>query len=160
MKFHSLLFFVLCFAAERYREEMPRYVHQETIEEASLIDSYVNICTRTFSREEFEEILAKDVFLFHQTNDQPPMSVQGKEKVGEFFFRYVFNNTSDVVIQNIVQSENQKGRTLFLSLEETKDEEASLSRYHFEEETHFVFSGTPGKKRISQIHMNVKKNLL
>ncbi len=127
------------------------------------VNTYVDCCCFTFSKEQFEEILDQEVQLFHQTNEEPPFIAKGKETVSELFNKYVFDNSFDVELKELnIKPKNNETKEISLKLlvEETKTTDGIFSgRFLFEECTNFQFSDTKPHKIIS-IHMQVERQLI
>ncbi len=127
-----------------------------------IVCTYVNCCCFTLSQNQFEEILDENVQLFHQTNDDPPFTAFGREEVSELFKRYVFENSSDIVLKesHLFQENDENGISLKLLVEETKTTNETIkARFLFEEHTNFQFSNVEPSKVIS-IRMQVKRQPL
>lgn len=110
-----------------------------------LAKRYMDICCRTMSAAEFEEILDPSVKLKHQTNEGKPVIEEGREKVTALFQKYVFDNTRNVQIESSWFENLKNSIELMLKVKEDKFENGQWNRYFFSETTTFKFTANPPK---------------
>jgi hypothetical protein len=120
--------------------------------------SYIDICCFQFSKENFRNLLAKKVELFHVTNNKLTEIAQGRDKVVDLFNRFIFTNTTDLVLKEVSFVPIENRVMLRLSVEENKHEEDQTQRYHFDETTVLHMKKKPDKTaKITKIEITVQR---
>jgi hypothetical protein len=114
---------------------------------------YLDACCFSLAGDKFEELLAEDIILDHQTNDEPPFHAEGKALVASLFRKYIFENTSDIKVFRVSFEEENEGILLELEVEENKNNDGQINRYLFHETTRFEFRGN----KISRIETMVQR---
>lgn len=116
---------------------------------------YIHCTTESLNANEFEALLAGDVKLEHETNNEPPVRAEGRETVVILFQKYIFSNSSEIDVRKASILYKDGLLDIKLTVIEDKTEGEKVTRYKFKEKT--LLSINEGL--ITDIFTTVKRRL-